>query len=80
MLLRVSCQNNTILEINIIIKLPKLSSKVKVIQIGNGESVNILLIIPIIITIQGHMFEIYVMVSEIHDSVDLVFRVKTLWN
>ena len=36
----------------------KFSSKVKVIHVGNGESVNILLIIPIIITIQGHMFEI----------------------
>ena len=28
-------------------------------------------------TIQGHIFEIYVMVSEIHDNVNLVLGVKT---
>ena len=39
--------------------LPKFNSKAKVIKVGNGESINILLIIPIIITIQGHMFAIY---------------------
>ena len=33
-------------------------TKAKVIQVGNGASINILFIIPIIITIQGHMFEI----------------------
>ena len=37
--------------------LPKFSSKAKVIQVGNGDSVNILFIIPIIITIQEYMFE-----------------------
>ena len=36
--------------------LPKFSSKAKVIQVGNGEGVNILFIIPIIITVQGHIF------------------------
>ena len=38
--------------------LAKFSSGAKAIQVGNGESVNILLTIPIIIIIQGHMFEI----------------------
>ena len=60
--------------------LSKLSSKANVFQAGNVESVNILLIIPIIITIQGHMFEIYTMVSEIHDNVDLLPVSKTLLN
>ena len=41
-------------------ELPMLNSKAKVIQIGNRASVNILLIIPTIITVQGHMFEIYI--------------------
>ena len=49
-------------------------------QVGNGESVNIPYIIPIIITIQGFMFEIYMMVSEICENVESVLRVKTLWN
>ena len=42
----------------------------KVIQVRNGESVNIWFIFPIIVIIQGCMFEIYTMVSETHDNVD----------
>ena len=57
-------------------RLPKLSTEAKVIQVGNGESVNILLIIPNIITIQGHIFGIHNMGFEIHDSVDLVLGVQ----
>ena len=55
---------------------PKFSSKVKVTQGGDGESVNILFIILIIITIQWHIVENYMMVSEIHDNGDLVLRFK----
>ena len=58
--------------------LPKFSSKVKVIHVGNGESVNILFIIPVIITILDHTFQIYTMGFEIHDNVDLVLEVKDL--
>ena len=49
----------------------------KVIQAGNGESFNILLIYPIIITIQVYMFEINTIVSEIHDNINLMLGVKT---
>ena len=31
---------------------------------------------PIILTIQGHMFAIYTMVSEIYENIDLVLGVK----
>ena len=58
--------------------MPKFRSKVKVIQAGNAASVNILFSIPIIITIQGHMFDIYSMVSEMHDNVDWVLGVKDI--
>ena len=60
--------------------LPNFSSKAKVIQVGNGESVNIMFSILIIITIKGHMFEIYGMVFEIYYNEDLNVEVKTLWN
>ena len=46
-----------------------ISLKVIVIQVRNGESVNISFIIPIIITIQDHMFEIYTTVSLIYVNV-----------
>ena len=48
----------------------------KVIQPSNGTSVNRLAIIPIIITSQGHLFENYTMVSEIHGDIDWVSGVN----
>ena len=56
---------------------PMFSSKAKIIQVGNGEGFNILLIIAIIIvTIENHMFEIFTMVFEMCENVDLVLDVK----
>ena len=36
-------------------------------------SLSVFFIIPVIIDVHGHMFEIYTLVSEIHENVDLVF-------
>ena len=36
--------------------LPKFASKVQRIQVGNGQYVNVLFVIPIIIEISGHRF------------------------
>ena len=52
--------------------LPKFASKMQRIQIGNGQYVSILFIIPVIIDVHGHRFEIYTLVSEVHQNVDLV--------
>ena len=46
--------------------LPKFASKTQRIQVGNGQFVSVLFIIPIIIDIHGHRFEVYTLVSEIH--------------
>ena len=35
--------------------------------------------IPVIITIQKHRFEIFTLVSEIHENVDLVLGIKNLF-
>ena len=48
----------------------------KVNQDGICRCDNILFIIPIIITIQGHVFEIYTMVSEMHVNVDMDLGLK----
>ena len=45
--------------------LPKFTSKTQRIQVGNGQYVSILYVIPIIIDIHGHRFKIYMQVSEI---------------
>ena len=56
--------------------LPKFGSKANIFSIGNEESDKIFFIFPIIVTIYGHMFELYTMVSEIHDNVDLVIGIQ----
>ena len=52
--------------------LPKFASRTQRIQVGNGQCVNVLFIILVIIDVHGHRFEIYTLVSEIHENVDLV--------
>ena len=46
------------------------------IQVGNGQYVSVLFVIPVIIDIHRHRFEIFSLVSEIHDNVDLVMGMK----
>ena len=59
--------------------LPKCASGTQRTQIGNGQFISILFIIPIIIDIHGHRFEIYTLVSEIHENVDLVLGIKNIF-
>ena len=59
--------------------LPKFASKMQRIQVGNGQYVSILFIMPIIIYIHGHRFEIYTLVSEIHENVDIVLGIKNVF-
>ena len=59
--------------------LPKFASKTQRIQVGNGQYVSILFVIPIIIEISGHRFEIYILVSEIHKNVDIVLGIKNVF-
>ena len=49
------------------------------IQVGNGQCVSVLFIIPVIIDVLGHRFEIYPLVSEIHENVDLVLGIKNIF-
>ena len=55
---------------------PKFTSTTQRIQVGNGSCVGILFIIPVIVDIHVHRFEIYTLVSEIHKNVDLVLGTK----
>ena len=59
--------------------LPKFTSTTTRIKVGNGQYVGILFIIPVIMTIQNHRFEIFTLVSEIHENVDLVIGIKNLF-
>ena len=59
--------------------LPKFSSNTQRIQVGNGQYVSVLFVIPVIINIHGHRFKIFTLVSEIHDNVDLVMGMKNIF-
>ena len=59
--------------------MPKFTSTTRRIQVGNGQYVGVLFFIPVVITIQKHRFEIFTLVSEIHENVDLVQWIKNLF-
>ena len=58
---------------------PEFTSITRRIQVGNGQYVGVLFVIPVIITIQKHRFDIFMLVSEIHENVDLVLGIKNLF-
>ena len=56
--------------------LPRFASKTQRIQVGNDQYVGVLLVIPVIIEICSHRLELFTLVSEIFDNVDIVLRKK----
>ena len=59
--------------------LPKFVSIMQRVQVGNGHCVAVLLVIPVVIDVYGHRFEVFTLVSEIHDNVDLVLGMKNVF-
>ena len=59
--------------------LPKFATTTQKIQVGNGQCIGVLFIIPVIVEIHGHRFEIYMLVSGIHENVDLVLGIKNVF-
>ena len=57
--------------------LPKFASRTQRIQVGNGQCVSVLFIILVIVDIHGHRFEIYTLVSQIHEY--LVLGIKNVF-
>ena len=49
------------------------------IQVGNGWYVSVLFVIPVIMDIHGHRFEIFTLGSEIHNNMDLVMGMKNIF-
>ena len=58
--------------------LPEIASKTQRIQVGNAQYINVLFVIPVIIKVHGHRFEIYTLISEIHENIDLVLGIKNI--
>ena len=60
-------------------KFPKFQSAIKHLQVGNGALVPTLFVIPLVFKIDGHNFEVYTLVSEIQDKMDLILGVKNIF-
>ena len=59
--------------------LPKFVPTTQRIQVGNGQYVAVLFVILVIIEMHGHLFEVFTLVSEIHDNVDSVLGIKNAY-
>ena len=59
--------------------LPKCASNTQVIQVRNGQYVGVLSVILVIVYIDGHTFEIFTLVSEIPENVNLVLGIKNIF-
>ena len=59
---------------------PKFASKMQRIQVGNGQYVGVLFVIPVIVEINKHRLEVFTLVSEIFDNVDMVFALRIYLN
>ena len=59
--------------------LPMFASSMQRVQVGNGQCVAVLFVIPVVIDVYGHRFEVFTLVSEIHDNVDLVLGMKNVF-
>ena len=59
--------------------LPKFASETQRIQVGNDQYVGVLFVILVIVEICGHRIEVFTLVSEIFDNVDMVLGIKNIF-
>ena len=59
--------------------LPKFAFNTQRIQVDNGNYVGMLFVMQVILTIQKHRFEVFTLVSQIHENVDMVLGIKNIY-
>ena len=57
----------------------KFVSRTKNILVGNGHYIVVLFVIPVVINLYGYIFDVYTLVSEIHDNMVMVMRIKNVY-
>ena len=67
------------LRCKLLYNLPKFASKMQRIQVGNGQYVGVLFVIPVIVEINGHRLEVFMLVSEIFININMVLGIKNLF-
>ena len=67
------------LRCNALHDLPMFVSKTQRIQVGNGQYVRILFVILVTVEICAHRLEVFMLVLEIFDNVDMVLGIKNIF-
>ena len=62
-----------------LLDLPKFTSKTQRIQVGNGQYIRVLFVILVIVEICSHRLEVFTLVSEVFDNVDMVLGIKNIF-
>ena len=57
----------------------KFQFAIRHLQVGNGALVPALFVFPLLLKIQGYKFEVYTLISEIQDKMDLILGVKNIF-
>ena len=60
-------------------KYPKFNLTVRNLQVGNGELVATLFVIPFVFKIGKHLFEVYTLVSKTQQNMDIILGVKNMF-
>ena len=63
------CLNLTFMRCKSLHSLPKFTSTTTRIQVGNGQYIGDLFVIPVITTMKNHKFKIFTLVSEVHENI-----------
>ena len=58
---------------------PKFNLMIRNLQVGNGELVVTFFVIPFIFKVGNHLFEVYTLVSEIQQNMDIILGVKNMF-
>ena len=74
-----TCRSHTIRGARLYMHCPNFSSNTQRIQVGNEQYISVLFVIPVIVDIHRHRFEIFTLVSKIHDNVNLVMGMKNIF-
>ena len=57
----------------------KSNSAIRNLQVGNGELVATLFVIPFVFKVGKHLFKVYTLVSEIQQNMDIILGVKNMF-
>ena len=59
-------------------KIPKMKTSCTGIKVGDGRVIPVKFVIPLQVMMHGHVFELFMIVSDTDDGIDLVFGMENM--